>query len=141
MLKACEQFLRMQAVQKSKVIPMSATTIKCRIEDMAKDIENQIITMVKNSSIYSVQIDESTDITNEARLLCFVRNCCKGEEWWLPRHFIYTLHSTSRTTSSEKMSTELHKVLSNVIEIIKAIRHKALNSRVFEALWEEIRVP
>ncbi|XP_067134623.1 zinc finger MYM-type protein 6-like [Centruroides vittatus] len=36
------------------------------------------------------------------------------------------------------MSPELHEVLSNVIEIIKEIRHKALNSRIFEALCEEM---
>lgn len=36
------------------------------------------------------------------------------------------------------MSPELHEVLSNVIEIIKEIRHKALNSRLFQALCEEM---
>lgn len=78
MLKACEQILGMEAVEKSKVIPMSNNTIKRRIEDMAEDIENQIIKMVKNSSFYSIQLDESTDITNK-RLLCFVRVECEGE--------------------------------------------------------------
>ncbi|GFX39515.1 uncharacterized protein TNCV_2668771 [Trichonephila clavipes] len=36
------------------------------------------------------------------------------------------------------MSPELYEELSNVIDIIKKVRHKALDSRIFEALCEEI---
>ena len=36
------------------------------------------------------------------------------------------------------MSPELHEVLSNVIKIVNEIRHKALNSRIFEMLCEEM---
>ena len=36
------------------------------------------------------------------------------------------------------MSPELHKVLSDVIKIINEIRHKALNSRIFETLCKEM---
>ena len=39
---------------------------------------------------------------------------------------------------AKTMSPELHKVLSDVIKIINEIRHKALNSRLFETLCEEI---
>lgn len=69
------------------------------------------------------------------------RSCCKGEECWSPRHFIYThLHGIihREQLAAKKISPELHEVLSNVIEIIKEIRHKALNSRIFEALCEEM---
>ena len=45
---------------------------------MAEDNENQIIKMVKNSPFYSIQLDESTDVSNKA-LLCFVRVECEGE--------------------------------------------------------------
>ena len=38
---------------------------------------------------------------------------------------------------AKKMSPELHKVLSDVIKIINEIRHKALNSRIFEILCKE----
>lgn len=36
------------------------------------------------------------------------------------------------------MSPELHEVLSDVIKIVNHIRHKALNSRLFESLCEEM---
>ncbi|GFX61454.1 DUF4371 domain-containing protein [Trichonephila clavipes] len=79
MLKAREHILGMQDVQKLKVIPMSVNIIKRRIEDMAKDIENQIIKIVKHSSIYSIKLDEPTDITNKAPFLCFVKFEYEGE--------------------------------------------------------------
>lgn len=199
LLQACEQVLGKQALQKLKVIPMSANTVKRRIEDMAEDIENQVIEMVKNSTFYSIQLDESTDITNEAVLLCFVRFECNGE---LKEELLCSLTLPGRTTSSEifsalsdyfvrhgidwqkcvglctdgaanmtghhsgvvakvkdighpdilfthciihreqlaakRMSPELHEVLSDVIKIVNEIRHKALNSRLFEALCEEM---
>ena len=39
---------------------------------------------------------------------------------------------------AKKMSPELHEVLSDVIKIINEIRHKALNSRIFETLCQEM---
>lgn len=39
---------------------------------------------------------------------------------------------------SKKMSPELHEVLSDVIKIVNNIRHKSLNSRLFESLCEEM---
>uniref|UniRef100_A0A8C6V644 Uncharacterized protein n=1 Tax=Naja naja TaxID=35670 RepID=A0A8C6V644_NAJNA len=199
MLQACEEVLGKQAVQKLKIIPMSANTDKHRIEDMAEDIENQVIEMVKNSPFYSIQLDESTDISNKVLLLCFVRVECEGE---LQEELLCSLNLPGRTTSSEifealnsyfleygiewkkcigictdgaanmtghlsgivakvknvghpdilsthciihceqlvakKMSPELHEVLSDVIKIINEIQHKALNSRMFEELFQEI---
>jgi len=60
MLQAGEVVLGKQAVKKLKEIPMSANTIKRRIEEMADDIENQVITMVKNSPFYSIQLNRRT---------------------------------------------------------------------------------
>ncbi|KAK1336359.1 LOW QUALITY PROTEIN: hypothetical protein QTO34_004165, partial [Cnephaeus nilssonii] len=78
MLQAWEEVLGKQAIQTLKAIPMPANTVKRRNEDMAEDIENQDIKMVKNSPFYSIQLDESRDGTNKV-LLCFVRVECAGE--------------------------------------------------------------
>ena len=75
MLQACEAVLGKQAVQRLKIIPMSANAVKRRITEMA----NQVIKMVKNSSFYSIQLDEFTDVSNKALLLCFVRVECEGD--------------------------------------------------------------
>ena len=79
MLQACEAVLGKQAVQRLKVIPISANAVKRRIKEMADDIKNQVIKMVKNSPFYSIQLDESTDVSNKALFLCFVSVECKGE--------------------------------------------------------------
>ncbi|XP_022183319.1 zinc finger MYM-type protein 6-like [Myzus persicae] len=199
MLQAGEVVLGKQAVKKLKEIPMSANTIKRRIEEMADDIENQVITMMKNSPFYSIQLDESTDVSNKALLLCFVRVEYGGG---LQEELLCSLNLPGRTTSSEifealdsyfqkhgiewkkcigictdgaanmvghlsgivakvknvghpdilsthcilhheqlaskKISPELYEVLSDVIKIVNHIRHKALNSRLFESLCEEM---
>ena len=39
---------------------------------------------------------------------------------------------------AKKMLPELHKVLSNMIKIVNEMRHKALNSRIFETFCKEM---
>ena len=98
MLQACKAVLGKQTVLRLKVIPMSANTVKRRISEMADDIENQVIKMVKNSPFYSIQTDESTDVSNKALLLCFVRVKCEGE---LQEELLCSLNFLGRTTSFE----------------------------------------
>ena len=69
MLQAYEVVLGKQAVQRLKVIPMSANIVKGRIKKMADNIENQVIKIIKNSPFYSIQLNESTDVNNKALLL------------------------------------------------------------------------
>ena len=65
---------------------------------MADDIENQVIKMVKNSPFYSIQLDESTDVSNKAFFLCFVRIECEGE---LQEKPLCSLNLPGRTISFE----------------------------------------
>ena len=76
---------------------MSANTAKCRIEAMADDIENQVIKIVKDSPFYSIQLDESTNVSTKA-LLCFVRVKCEGE---LQEEHLCSLNWPGGTTSFE----------------------------------------
>ena len=77
---------------------MSANTVKRRIEEMADNIENQVMTMVKNSPFFPIQLDESTDLSNKAFLLCFVRVECEEE---LQEKLLCSLNLPGRTTSFE----------------------------------------
>ena len=77
---------------------MPANTVKRRVEEMADDIENQVIKMVKDSLFYSIQLDESTDVSNKALLLCFVKVECEGE---LLEELLCSLNLRGRTTSFE----------------------------------------
>ncbi|XP_060858935.1 zinc finger MYM-type protein 6-like [Metopolophium dirhodum] len=67
----CELFSN-EHVTKIKKIPMSNDTISRRINTMSNDIENQLSEKIKKSIFYAIQLDESTDINNEAILLMYV---------------------------------------------------------------------
>ena len=64
----------MEAAAKLKTVSLSNNTVENRIEEMSIDIADQVISGVKNSNFgFSMQLDESTDITNNAQLLDYVR--------------------------------------------------------------------
>ena len=48
-------------------------TLAKRIDEMAEDIEKQLIEKVKKSSCFAIELDESTDVTNMDILLGCVR--------------------------------------------------------------------
>lgn len=52
---------------------MSNDTISRGINIMAVDIEYQLIQKINKSIFYGIQIDESTNINNEAILLIYIR--------------------------------------------------------------------
>jgi len=54
-------------------IPLSNNSVKKRIDTMASNIEEILVTQLKMCSNFSLQVDESTDITNMAQLLVFIR--------------------------------------------------------------------
>ncbi|XP_077965569.1 zinc finger BED domain-containing protein 5-like, partial [Styela clava] len=63
-----------EAAAKLVSVPLSNNTVKNRIEEMSVDIAEQVISGVKDSEYgFSIQLDESTDVTNNAQLLVYVR--------------------------------------------------------------------
>ena len=52
-------------------VPLLDGTEPCHISDMAQDIKRQLTVSVKGEK-YSLQLDESTDVSNSAQLLDFV---------------------------------------------------------------------
>lgn len=59
--------------KKIQQIPLSNDTVHSRIIDMSIDIKNQVIEALKTSGKFSLQLDESTDISDEAQLMAYVR--------------------------------------------------------------------
>ena len=58
-------------------IPLSNDTVSKRISDINKDQLVQLITRIKESLKFSIQLDETTDITKLAQLLVYVRHVYK----------------------------------------------------------------
>ena len=54
--------------KQSDLIPMSNGTVHRRINEMASDVENQLIVAIIYSRFFALQIDESTDIVNSSHL-------------------------------------------------------------------------
>lgn len=77
--KAVEIMLGPAALAKVNSIPLSRDTVKRRIAAMARDVERQLVTRLKTSGHFTLQFDESTDISGEAILLGFVRYSYNGK--------------------------------------------------------------
>ena len=68
-----ENVIGVETAAKLKTVSRSNNTVKNRIEETSIDIADQV-KFVKDSKFgFSMQLNESTDITNNARLLVYVR--------------------------------------------------------------------
>ena len=63
-----------ESVKKLNSSSLSNNTVQRRIEEMSVDILQQMISDIcRSESRFAIQLDESTDVTNRAQLLIFVR--------------------------------------------------------------------
>ena len=79
MLKAVKLILGDVSAKKMQQLFLSDKTIRRRISKMSIDVKEQIINEVKNSPLFSFQLDESTDVASCAQLLVFVRYIHRGD--------------------------------------------------------------
>ncbi|KAH1168595.1 hypothetical protein KIL84_013185 [Mauremys mutica] len=54
------------------MIPLSDDTVSCRITNMATDVKEPLLENIHQSPCYSIQIAESTDISNAAQLQMYI---------------------------------------------------------------------
>ncbi len=75
-LPACrimvKRMLGNEAEQAISKIPLSNNTVHRRIMELSSDIEKNVFDKLQNSE-FALQVDESTDISNKAQLLTFIR--------------------------------------------------------------------
>ena len=64
MLDCVKLVLSENAVNNLKQIPLSDNTIKAQIEDMAQNINDQVIAKIKSSPYSNIHLDETTDVAN-----------------------------------------------------------------------------
>ena len=67
----CRELLGDTAVQKVARVPLSASTITRRIDEIAEDIEAQLLERINESPWHTIQVDGSTDVDNKTTMLVF----------------------------------------------------------------------
>jgi len=55
-----------------KTLPLSDTSVSQRIDEMAADVEDKLVVILR-STLFSIQLDESTIVDNNAILMAYVR--------------------------------------------------------------------
>ena len=63
-------------IRKIEQIPMWSDTIRARIIDTTHDIKLQVTAAIKRNGQFSLQLDESTDVSDDAQLMAYV--CYRG---------------------------------------------------------------
>ena len=59
--------------KKLDIVPLSNDTVQRRIASMSLNVKEQLVSSIKQGGEYSLQIDESTDVSDDVQLLVYVR--------------------------------------------------------------------
>ena len=62
-----------KAVSKVREIPLSDNTTKRRCDNISKDLLKQLVVKLKKSPAYGLQLDETTDISDDQQLIVYCR--------------------------------------------------------------------
>ncbi|KAL4126413.1 hypothetical protein QTP88_010635 [Uroleucon formosanum] len=112
-IKICEVIHGDKIADTLRPIPVSNDTIKRRIDCMGDHIKSQLLIQIKNSDTFAIQLDESTDLTNNAQLMVF--------------------HLTFR-----KIGCKLNLITNDVVSMVNIVKTRALNTRLFKILCEDM---
>nr|XP_012597542.1 SCAN domain-containing protein 3 isoform X2 [Microcebus murinus] len=96
--EVCLEMLGESAAKKVAQVPLSNDTIARRIQELANDMEDQLIEQIKLARYFSLQLDECRDIANMIILLVYVRFEHDDD---IKEEFFFSASLPTNTTSSE----------------------------------------
>ncbi|VVC42107.1 Hypothetical protein CINCED_3A010039 [Cinara cedri] len=150
------------AFNKINEIPLSNTTVKRRIDEMLENVKIAIITVLKQSEYFSLQLEESTDVAGQANLLAFVRFKLNGN---IEEEMLFCQSLSTKTTGEEIFKSvdsfikesevdwfNIHRealavkgldeclknTLNGAVKIVNFIKAKPKNSRLFGVLCNKM---
>ena len=92
--------IKVEAAAQLEIVSLSNNTVKNRIEEISIDISDQVISRVKDSKFgFSMQLNESTDITNNAQSLVYVR--CSTQDNDLKTELLMSKELSSSTKGKD----------------------------------------
>ncbi|XP_045656569.1 SCAN domain-containing protein 3 [Ursus americanus] len=96
--EVCLEMLGESAAERVAQVPLSNDTIARRIQELASDMEDQLIEQIREAKYFSLQLDECRDIANMIVLLVYVR-FEHGDD--IKEEFFFSASLPTHTTSSE----------------------------------------
>ncbi|XP_037367457.1 SCAN domain-containing protein 3-like [Talpa occidentalis] len=96
--EVCLEMLGESAAKKVAQVPLSNDTIARRIQELANDMEDQLIEQIKQAKYFSLQFDECRDIANMIVLLVYVRFEHDDD---IKEEFFFSASLPTNTTNSE----------------------------------------
>uniref|UniRef100_UPI00358F67E6 SCAN domain-containing protein 3-like n=1 Tax=Myxine glutinosa TaxID=7769 RepID=UPI00358F67E6 len=108
MLKMVKLVLGEASVKKMQQVSLSNNTLQRRISHMSMDVKEQVLDEIKDSPLFSFQLDESTDVHSCSQLLVFVRYIHSDD---IKEEFLFcsALETTTKAVDvMEKVSTFFH---------------------------------
>jgi hypothetical protein len=99
--------LGIDEVKEIKKVPLSNNMISRRIEDMSLSIQGTLIQKICEVKKFSLQVDESTDVSNCCQLIALVRI---PNEKGLKEHYLFCKELQKQTTGKE-----IFKVINDIL--------------------------
>ncbi|XP_076322057.1 SCAN domain-containing protein 3-like [Tachypleus tridentatus] len=151
--------MKQNASEITNSIPLSNSSVSRRIDEMAEDVEKQLIAHLQVKQ-FALQLDESTLRDNEAILLAYENNiplkniiacATDGAPSMTGRYKGFIAHLKKAVPEvfcihcvihrqhlvAKKMSASLHDALTVVIQVVNHIKSNSLRDRLFHELCKQ----
>ena len=107
-------------VSKVRTVPLSNNCVSRRITDMSADVQEQLIELLQISKNFALQLDESTDVSNCAMLLVYVR-FIQIVQGMVSEEFLFCNELPTRTTGEEVFNVLDNFVTENGLELANCV--------------------